>query len=313
MERGEVGQEVRQEGIPLRNRPTLLQGLQQGRRDGRGLPSGRIPEAPLRRGHRRLGHRDLGQRQDRHGRFRPQGSLRLGIEPSEGGDLVPEELDPHRMGGLRRKAIQDAAPDRELARLRHLADPTVARRREGAEQIVAGDDPLRVERERGGGQRRRPDRSGEGRSHRRHQDGGLPRCQPMQRLDAPRPGLEVGLALRQEGHAAAQEEFQVGRQRRRHLVGPGEDQERPPGPRVARRQGQGARCAVQAVEADLAGRGEILQEVRQLGFAPEELRQHGLKGSGQLLSRQRSGAGKARRWMWFSDAKTCGVLSGADG
>ena len=310
---GEVRHEVRQEGVPFRDRAAVLQRLQERRRNRNRLPPRHRPQALLRGGHRHLGHRDLGERQDRHGRFRPEGPLGLGIEPPEGVDLVPEELDPHRVGGLRWEAVQDAAPDGELSRLRHLADGTVTRRREDTERFVPRDDPLRVQRQRRGSQRRGPDRPGKRGGDRRHQDGCLSRAQPMQGLDPPGPRVGVSLSLRQQGHPVAQEALQVGRQRRGHLVGPTEDQKRPARPGVARRHGQRTGRPVQLVEADLAPRGEIFEEIRQFGFAPEELRQHDRRRSGwrSAVSAQPRGGGP--RGVSFGDRKACVVHCEADG
>ena len=93
----------------------------------------------------------------------------------------------------------------------------------------------------------------------------------MQGLNAPRPGLEITSALRQEGHGAAQEELEVGRQGRRHFLAPADDQERAVGSHLARRQGQRACGTMQTMESNLHGSGEVLHKVRQFRFAPEKL------------------------------------------
>jgi hypothetical protein len=196
-------------------------------------------------------------------------------------DLVAQELDAHRMARLGREAIHDAAPNGDLSRLRHLADCAVPGRRENAQQLLAGDEPLRVEGHRGSRQDRGGDRPGQSRCHRGHQDARLSRLEPVERLDPAGSCVRVGLPLGQEGDPASQEKFQVPREGRRHLVGPGEDQERPPGPDVARGQGQRAGRAVEAGEANAPWGLQILTQIRQLEFAPEMLRKHGQKRSRQ--------------------------------
>ena len=157
---GGVGHQVRQEGIPLGDGPSLLQGFQPGRRNRDAFPPSRGPEARLHPAGRVLGHQEL--LQGKQGRLGggAQGALGLRVEVAEGVDLVPEELHAHGMPHGRGKAIQDPATDRELPRLRHLADAAVASGRQGAQQLLPGHDPLGVERHHRALQRSRRDGAG---------------------------------------------------------------------------------------------------------------------------------------------------------
>jgi hypothetical protein len=117
----------------------------------------------------------------------------------------------------------------------------------------------------------------------------------MERLDPAGPRLEVRLPLGQEGDPASQEELQVPREGRRHLLGPAQNQKRPSGSDVARGQSQRAGRAVEAVEADGSGGLQIPKEIRQLEFAPEILRQHRQKRSGRPSAIRNPEAGEAHR------------------
>ena len=150
-----------------------------------------------------------------------QGPLGFRVEVAERVDLVPEELDAHRMALSGGKAVQDPAADGELAGLRHLADGAIPARRQGAQQRPPGARSVagRAIRPRSRSAVR-TDRPRERRRHRRHQDVRPARQESMERLHPPGARLQVVLALRQEGHRLAEEEGEVLGQRRRDLVAP---------------------------------------------------------------------------------------------
>ena len=61
--------------------------------------------------------RELHHRQQRHRSGRLLGSLRLDVEPAQRIDRVADQLDANRLRRRRRKQIEDAATERELAGL----------------------------------------------------------------------------------------------------------------------------------------------------------------------------------------------------
>ena len=94
-------------------------------------------------------------------------ALGLGGEGGDGVDLVPPELQPHRLGAVGGPEVQDAAPDGELAHPLHLAAPGVPRPKEGPDQLILfdllsrqqGDGAFPEDRRGDGGLHRRPRRS----------------------------------------------------------------------------------------------------------------------------------------------------------
>jgi hypothetical protein len=223
---------------------------------------------------RLLGHQELLERKQSGLGGGTQGSLGFRVEVAERVDLVPEELDADGMAQAGGEAIQDPAADRKFSRLRDLTDGAVAARREGAEQLLPRRDPLGVERHDRTLEGRRTDRPWERRRHRRHQDAGLARQQPVERLDPTGARLQVLFALQQERHHIPEEKGQIPGQRRRHFVAATQDQERPSGARLPSGQGQGAGGAVQTAEDRLRGGLEILSEIGELACTPKILWEH---------------------------------------
>src|SRR6185503_3806468 len=108
------------------------------------------------------------------------GLLRQRIEAADRLDRLAEEIEPDWLGGARRVEIDEAAADRELARLAHRAGAVEAMRGQKGGELFELERAAALERQRRPGEDRARRDALQDRAHGRDDDG--PR--PLPRLRA---------------------------------------------------------------------------------------------------------------------------------